>query len=243
MSIRGSRRRDRPIIESGKGCHSLSLSRSPRRSSFPSLLRRSVRVEFSGVGLARQLVMIRGDSWPFHRTTPYSNTHRWKPWQPSVFWWKGGGDNTHWQPRTLSTGRSAFGWVTRKGAIGEKKNIYNNPIEWASHAPKLVPFSALPYAHRITHWCYNPLVLRRRTCCPVSNTLFFFSFLFTLGCIPPWRFMTPDLSVHPYAHLAADRNCKSARFETESTSTSIFEHFDECSRRWQLDFVPLFQRS
>lgn len=28
---------------------------------------------------------------------------------------------------------------------------------------------------RITHWCYNPLVLRRRTCCPVSNTLFFFS--------------------------------------------------------------------
>lgn len=29
---------------------------------------------------------------------------------------------------------------------------------------------------RITHWCYNPLVLRRRTCCPVSNTLFFFFF-------------------------------------------------------------------
>lgn len=41
-------------------------------------------------------------------------------------------------------------------------------------------FPLLPAcARRITHWCYNPLVLRHRTCCPVSNTLFFFFCLST----------------------------------------------------------------
>lgn len=66
-------------------------------------------------------------------------------------------------------------------------------------------------ARRITHWCYNPLVLRRRTCCPVSNTLFFFLFFLSLSIflifvpvtssLPPivlWR----QIYRYPYAHFA-----------------------------------------
>jgi len=48
---------------------------------------------------------------------------------------------------------------------------------------------SLPLVLGITHWCYNPLVLRRRTCYPVSNTLFFLSGFISLR--------------HPYAHFAA----------------------------------------
>lgn len=69
-----------------------------------------------------------------------------------------------------------------------KTYTYNNPIEWASRAPLVrnplsplrsslvltAPSLLFSLSLGITHWCYNPLVLRRRTCCPVSNTLFFF---------------------------------------------------------------------
>lgn len=87
-----------------------------------------------------------------------------------------------------------------------KTYTYNNPIEWASRAPLVrnPPRSPSLFSRfdrsftlflfslslGITHWCYNPLVLRRRTCCPVSNTLFFFYPVPS----PPWR---------PYAHFAA----------------------------------------
>jgi hypothetical protein len=133
-------------------------------------------------------------------------------------WREGAGDNTRWQARTPSglrgRERGCCAACEKGKHIHTYIHTYDNPIEWASRAttsPLFCPlrssrsfsrsslFSAralslslslsLPAVLGITHWCYNPLVLRRRTCYPVSNTLFFLSGFISLR--------------HPYAHFAA----------------------------------------
>lgn len=150
---------------------------------------------------------------------------------------EGGGDNTRWQARTPSGLRGR----ERGCCLRERKTYtYNSPIEWASRAPTLTtPYAPYPPPVRltlrpssslffsrsplsplslffagafgITHWCYNPLVLRRRTCCPVSNTLFFFI-----------RFHLPPSGTHMHTSLPYDRPA-----------------IDERARR--LSSVPLFR--
>ena len=114
-----------------------------------------------------------------------------------MFRWKGGGDNTHWQPRTLGNphGLSCRGRggspSEKEGRTRKEKHIQPDRMSIACADACLLVFVPSFFlvrgsARRITHWCYNPLVLRRRTCCPVSNTLFsflslslsLFSFLF-----------------------------------------------------------------
>lgn len=96
------------------------------------------------------------------------------------------------------------------------------------HAAPLFSFSLPPSfsfldALEITHRCYNPLVLRHRTCCPVSNTLFFFSFYPMLSL--------PSIHMHgtslPYDRSVIDeRRLSREWYEVRSPSSRFYKGVD-----------------